>query len=341
MDSVFTGRDWLFQEIDGQLNSGTSSGVVIVGNIGFGKTAIVSRLVALSCHGTRMRQIASDSPQASPKHGEGLPLSQPPPSHGTLGGGSCPGTPEMRRRQEEAMRRLASQVVAYHYCQADNAYTCLVPEFVHNVAALLCRSPHLVSYREQLLREPHLQSMLSLRSCVQDPLASFRRGVLEPLDALYKERKISSEEDLIILIDGLNEAEFHKPDYGDTIVSFLSKTITKFPPWLKLVVTVRTTLQDITKQLPFHRISLDVLEENDAMDQDLQGYILHRIHSSPEIQNNISLNGKMDNTTFGKLSAHLKALSQGSYLYLKLTFDLIEKGYLVLKSSSYKVRGTG
>ncbi|XP_067343233.1 protein TANC2 isoform X7 [Channa argus] len=340
MDSVFTGREWLFQEIDGHLNSpnaSTNRGVVVVGNIGFGKTAIISRLVALSCHGTRMRQIASDSPQASPKHGEGLPLTQPQPTHGTLGGGSCPGTPEMRRRQEEAMRRLASQVVAYHYCQADNAYTCLVPEFVHNVAALLCRSPHLVAYREQMLREPHLQSILSLRSCVQDPLASFRRGVLEPLDALYKERKINSEEDLIILIDGLNEAEFHKPDYGDTIVSFLTKTISKFPPWLKLVVTVRTTLQEITNGLPFHHISLDSLEENDAIDQDLQGYILHRIHSSPEIQNNISLNGKMDNTTFGKLSAHLKALSQGSYLYLKLTFDLIEKGYLVLKSSSYKV----
>uniref|UniRef100_UPI0037E9A0AC protein TANC2 isoform X1 n=1 Tax=Semicossyphus pulcher TaxID=241346 RepID=UPI0037E9A0AC len=340
MDSVFTGREWLFQEIDAHLNSpnaSTNRGVAVVGNIGFGKTAIISRLVALSCHGTRMRQIASDSPQASPKHGEGLPLTQPQPTHGTLGGGSCPGTPEMRRRQEEGMRRLASQVVAYHYCQADNAYTCLVPEFVHNVAALLCRSPHLVAYREQLLREPHLQSILSLRSCVQDPLASFRRGVLEPLDALYKERKINSEEDLIILIDGLNEAEFHKPDYGDTIVSFLTKTINKFPPWLKLVVTVRTTLQEITNALPFHRISLDGLEENDAIDQDLQGYILHRIHSSPEIQNNISLNGKMDNTTFGKLSAHLKALSQGSYLYLKLTFDLIEKGYLVLKSSSYKV----
>ncbi|XP_061763625.1 protein TANC2 isoform X1 [Nerophis ophidion] len=335
VDSVFTGRDWLFQEIHAHLRR--SRGVAVVGNIGFGKTAIVSRLVALSCHGTRMRQIASDSPQASPKHGEGLPLSQPQPAHGTLGGGSCPGTPEMRRRQEESMRRLASQVVAYHYCQADNAYTCLVPEFVHNVAALLCRSPHLAAYREQMLREPHLQSILSLRSCVQDPLASFRRGVLEPLDALYKERKIDSEEDLIVLIDGLNEAEFHKPDYGDTIVSFLCKTINKFPPWLKLVVTVRTTLQEIAGPLPFHRISLDSLEENDAMDQDLQGYILHRIHSSPEIQNNISLNGKMDNTTFGKLSGHLKALSQGSYLYLKLTFDLIEKGYLVLKSSSYKV----
>ncbi|XP_067286033.1 protein TANC2 isoform X4 [Pseudorasbora parva] len=311
MDSVFTGRDWLFQEIDAYLrtaHSGTNRGVVLVGNIGYGKTAIISRLVALSCHGNRMRQIASDSPQASPKHGEGIPLTQPQPSHGTLGG-SCPGTPEMRRRQEEAMRRLASQVVAYHYCQADNAYTCLVPEFVHNVAALLCRSPQLAAYRELLLKEPHIQSMLSLRSCVQDPPTAFRRGVLEPLDALYKERKITPDEDLI----------------------------NKFPVWLKLVVTVRTSLQEITKPLPFHQISLDALEENDAIDHDLQGYILHRIHSSAEIQNNISLNGKMDNTSFGKLSSHLKALSQGSLLYLKLTFDLIERGYLVLKSSNYKV----
>lgn len=43
--------------------------------------------------------------------GDTLPLSQPQSAHGTLvGGSSCPGTPEMRRRQEEALRRLASQV---------------------------------------------------------------------------------------------------------------------------------------------------------------------------------------------------------------------------------------
>uniref|UniRef100_A0A4W3HWU4 Tetratricopeptide repeat, ankyrin repeat and coiled-coil containing 2 n=1 Tax=Callorhinchus milii TaxID=7868 RepID=A0A4W3HWU4_CALMI len=322
-DSVFIGRDWLFHEIDAQLKCGNSSvnrGVVIVGNIGFGKTAIISRLVALSCHGSRMRQIASDSPHASPK-----------PSQIQLSSSFSPLSLSFK-----SSTNMGCLVVAYHYCQADNAYTCLVPEFVHNVAALLCRSPQLVAYREQLLREPHLQSMLSLRSCVQDPMASFRRGVLEPLDNLRKEQKIA-DEDFIILIDGLNEAEFHKPDYGDTIVSFLTKTIGKFPSWLKLIVTVRTTLQEVAKLLPFHRIYLDKLDVNEAIDQDLQAYILHRIHSSLEIQNNISLNGKMDNTTFGKLSTHLKALSQGSYLYLKLTFDLIEKGYLVLKSSSYKV----
>ncbi|XP_067237745.1 protein TANC2 isoform X2 [Chanodichthys erythropterus] len=340
-DTVFTGREWLFQEVDMCLRSSeptANQGVIIAGNVGFGKTAIISRLVALSCHGIHMRQITSDSPHASPKHGDTLPLSQPQSAHGTLvGGSSCPGTPEMRRRQEETLRRLASQVVAYHYCQADNAYTCLVPEFVHNVAALLCRAPQMQAYRDLLLRQPHLQSTLSLRACVQDPFNAFRRGLLEPLEILHRERKIASEENLIILIDGLNEAEFHKPDYGETIVSFLCKTIERFPPWLKLVVTVRTTLQDVTRPLPFHRISLDRLEESDAIDSDLQGYILHRLHSSQEIQNNVALNGRLDNAAFTKLSAHLKSLSRGSYLYLKLTLDLIEKGYLVLKSSSYKV----
>ncbi|XP_052399159.1 protein TANC2 isoform X1 [Carassius gibelio] len=340
-EAVFTGREWLFQEVDACLRRSETTanqGVVIVGNVGFGKTAIVSRLVALSCHGTRMRQIPSDSPHASPKHSDTLPSSQPQSAHGTLvGGSSCPGTPEMRRRQEEALRRLASQVVAYHYCQSDNAYTCLVPEFVHNVAALLCRAPQMQAYRDLLLRQPHLQSTLSLRACVQDPFNALRRGLLEPLEILHRERKIACEENLLIVIDGLNEAEFHKPDYGETIVSFLCKTVERFPPWLKLVVTVRTTLQDITRPLPFHRISLDRLDESDAIDSDLQGYILHRLHCSQEIQNNVALNGKLDNAAFTKLSTHLKSLSRGSYLYLKLTLDLIEKGYLVLKSSSFKV----
>lgn len=53
--------------------------------------------------------------------------------------------------------------------------------------------------------------------------------------------------------------------------------------------------------------------------------------------NNISLNGKADPITVGKLSSHLISRSQGSYLYLKLTLDLFERGHLVIKSASYKV----
>uniref|UniRef100_A0A3B4V4V6 Tetratricopeptide repeat, ankyrin repeat and coiled-coil containing 1 n=1 Tax=Seriola dumerili TaxID=41447 RepID=A0A3B4V4V6_SERDU len=348
-DSVFVGRDWLFQQLEDVLKASESTenhGAVVVGSVGYGKTAIISRLVALSCHGGRMRQIASNSPSASPKSGGGpsteLPLSQPPqptpPSSATntLRSNSCPGTPEMQQRREVAVKRLAAKVVAYHYCQADNTYTCLVPEFVHSIAALLCRAHQLSAYRELLLKEPHLQSMLSLRSCVQDPMAAFRRGVLEPLANLRKERKIP-EEDHIILIDGLNEAEFHKPDYGDTIASFITKIIAKFPSWLKLVVTVRVNLLEITSLLPFSKISLDDFSDNKEISNDLNAYIQYRINGSKDIMNNISLNGKADPITVGKLSSHLISRSQGSYLYLKLTLDLFERGHLVIKSSSYKV----
>nr|XP_023695712.1 protein TANC1-like isoform X2 [Paramormyrops kingsleyae] len=344
-DSVFVGRNWVFQQLEQALGSqatGEGRGAVLVAGAGAGKTAIVSRLVALSCHGGRMRQIASSSPGAPPRGGDSsseLPLSQatcPSSTPGTLRDGSCPGTPELQRSREETIKRLASKVVAYHYCQADNTYTCLVPEFVHSVAALLCRAPQLSAYRELLLKEPHLQSMLSLRSCVQDPSAAFRRGVLEPLVSLREERK-TPEEDHVILIDGLNEAEFHKPDYGDTISSFLIRIIPRFPVWLKLIVTVRVNLLDITSLMPFTKITLDHFPDNQDVQDDLYAYIQHRIGSSKEILNNISLNGKADPAMVGKLSSHLASLSQGSYLYLKLTLDMFEHGHLVIKSASYKV----
>lgn len=163
------------------------------------------------------------------------------------------------------------QVVSYHFCQADNCHTCLVPEFVHSMAAMLSTAPQLATYQELLHRSRELQSVLSLRSCIQDPSAALQRGILEPLDALYRgsdtfrrplpvsprrrqssicslslpaERKLHVEKaGLIVLIDGLNEAEFHRPDYGDTLTSFLSRNIQKFPSWLKVITTVRTNQQ--------------------------------------------------------------------------------------------------
>ncbi|KAG8432356.1 hypothetical protein GDO86_016846 [Hymenochirus boettgeri] len=347
-DSVFVGRGWLFQKIEEKLKTAEQPedrGIAIVGSVGFGKTAIVSKLVALSCHGTRMRQIASNSPSSSPKSAEpvlDIPLSQTSPLSLTMSGSntlktlSSRGSPEHQKLMDDTLKLLASKVVAYHYCQADNTYTCLVPEFVHSIAALLCRSHQLTSYRELLIKEPHLQSMLSLRSCVQDPLVAFRRGILEPLSNLRREGRIP-EEEFIILVDGLNEAEFHKPDYGDTIATFLSKVISSFPPWMKLIVTVRANFQEVTSLLPLSKISLDDFLDNKDICNDLSTYIQYRYSASQEIMNNISLNGKTDGNTVSKLSDHLVTRSQGSYLYLKLTLDLFEKGHLVIKSSSYKV----
>lgn len=57
-------------------------------------------------------------------------------------------------------------------------------------------------------------------------------------------------------------------------------------------------------------------------------------HSASILSN---INGKVEPAAIPKLSSQLVGRSQGSYLYLKLVLDLLEKGHLVIKSSSYKV----
>ena len=69
----------------------------------------------------------------------------------------------------------------------------------------------------------------------------------------------------------------------------------------------------------------------------VQVYINHRINTSADIRNNISMNGNMVLQTQVKFCAHVQTLSRGCFLYCKLLLDLIEKGHLVLKSSNYKI----
>ncbi|KAM8878002.1 protein TANC1-like isoform 1-T1 [Synchiropus picturatus] len=341
-DTPFVGRDWLFTRLAEVLQKTSSCegrGAVIVGNAGAGKTAVIWRLVALSCHGTRIPQGGSNippSPGSSPRGGDkqGKAASKQQADSQTNQSAASDSTGP----RKEAVRGIAAKVVAYHFCQADNTYTCLVPEFVHSVAALLARAPQLSAYRELLVQEPQLQNTLSLRSCVQDPIAAFRKGILEPIASLRKERRLP-EEDYIILVDSLNEAEFHKPDYGDTIATFITKLISKFPSWLKLVVTVRTGLLEITTLLPFSGISLDILPDSSDLGADLSDYIHHRVSSSSQVAANVTTptGSAPDPLLLSKFSSHLSTRSHGSLLYLQLTLDLFHKSHLVLKGGNYLV----
>ncbi|KAG8223991.1 hypothetical protein J437_LFUL012094, partial [Ladona fulva] len=164
----------------------------------------------------------------------------------------------------------------------------------------------------------------------------------------------------IILVDGLCEAEYHRPDFGPSLGSFLAAHSQRFPKWLRLVVTARTRLANtvLAKDLPYNRISLDDLATNENLQRDLVEYIHFRAHHSPTIRANLLLaspsthpqpptsspNAQLNMAACGEGSAavarfaqHLLNLSAGSFLFTKLTLDLIERGHLVTKSSSYKV----
>nr|NVI77249.1 rolling pebbles [Cucujiformia] len=205
-------------------------------------------------------------------------------------------------------------------------------------AAQLCQAPQLVAYRDHLLSEQHLQSVLSLKECVANPDVAFTRGILEPLSSLRRVGKIENI-NCVILVDALCEAEYHRPDHGDTLTTFLAKHMPSFPSWLKIIATVRTQLQEVTKQLPYTRITLDNINTNDNIQKDILGYINFRLQNSPSIQSNVTLSGKVESGSVSqhRFSQHLLNLSQGSFLFVKLTLDLLERGQLVAKSAGYKV----
>ena len=153
--------------------------------------------------------------------------------------------------------RLANQVVAFHFCQIDNSVSCLVGEWVHSLAAQLAQAPVLSAYHQLLSTDHSLRTILSLPRCTADPHTALVQGVLKPLALLRQAGKISGET-CVILIDALCDSQFHRPDLGDTLISFLARHLPSFPAWLKIVATVRSCMREEVKALPFHTIRLQV-----------------------------------------------------------------------------------
>lgn len=304
-DPIFVGRHWLVREISNAISMNECQGVLISGGLGTGKTFFVLQMVEYSCFG-RKKDALINEPD---------------------------GIYSQVNLPNERLRQLASHVVAYHFCQSDNSLTCTVPDFIHSLAAQLCQAPQLAAYHELLLNEPHLQNVLSIKECIADPQKALKMGILEPLDLLKKQGKILSRQ-CIILIDGLCESEYHRPDYGETITSFLSTMTHCFPSWLKIIATVRSQMAEYTNALPFTKITLDNYH-NDTMQKDLLDYIVLRVNHGPSIQNNISnlsATGTLSMSREGssmKFTHHLLALSKGGFLFN------LKKNHIMHKYASF------
>lgn len=306
-DPLYVGRHWLLRELSNIISTTETQGVLISGTLGTGKTAIILQLVEYSCFGRRRDETTAES--------DGI---------------VC-----QINVAQDRIKSLASHVVAYHFCQADNNSTCLVPDFIHSLAAQLCQAPQLANYRDYILAEPHLQNILSVRECIADPERAMKMGILEPLAILRRTGKIGAK-NCIILIDALCEAEYHRPDHGDTIASFLAKMADYFPAWLRVIATVRTQMLEFTKGLAYTKVSLDNWTSNECLQKDIGDYITFRVNHSPSVQKNISP-ATAKETGQAKFMQYLLSISRGSFLFAKLSLDLIERGYLVIKSSSYNV----
>lgn len=320
-DPLFVGRHWIIRQLEECLAS-QGPGALITGLPGTGKTALLLQLVEYSCFGRRREPTYKQDLHVY--NGKDRPV-QSQGSQSIY----C-----QINLVSERIKHLASHVVAYHFCQADNNATCLVPDFIHSVAAQLCQAPQLAAYKEYLQSEPHLQVALSLKECIAAPDIAWQRGIVEPLCSLRRVGKLTSCQRAVVLVDALCEAEYHRPDIGDTLASFISRHAPSCPPWIKFILTVRTHLDEVMPPMPFHRVSVDISSSNsENVQKDVLDYINFRVSNSPSIQSNVV----PGNAGQFRLCQHLAGLAQGSFLFAKLTLDLLERGHLVAKSASYKV----
>ena len=78
---------------------------------------------------------------------------------------------------------------------------------------------------------------------------------------------------------------------------------------------------------------------NENITTDLHDYITFRVNNSPNILSKISTptSKSEGGGAQHRFTNHLIARARGCFLYVKLAMDLIERGQLVVKSSSFKV----
>lgn len=290
--NYFEGRQWLFEKIE-QIFHKESNFILIQGRPGSGKTSIALQLVDYSCFGRRSEESFD------------------------LG-------------KSSSLLNLAKHVVGYHFCQKSNRCTNMVPEFVHNLAAQLCQAPVLLPYRNLLLSESRYHEILSMESCIVDPMTSFIQGILDPINMLIKNGSLASS-NYILVIDALDESE---EDDGCVrkLKPFFLSILSKLPLWIKVILTSR----DPVEELSF--ISLDDVTTNDNLRNDIHVFINKRIENSSDIQFNILNNRTSADDTFNsKFAKFLDATSQGCFLYVDTILNLIEKRHLVLKSDSFRI----
>ena len=86
--------------------------------------------------------------------------------------------------------------------------------------------------------ESSIQNDLSPQNCIKNSEEAFIRGICHPLHRLNDIGQLPPTP-LLILIDSLDSAELHRPDFGPTIPIFLKSLIHYLPKQFKLLLTVR------------------------------------------------------------------------------------------------------
>ncbi|KAI3415947.1 hypothetical protein GPALN_005508 [Globodera pallida] len=242
------------------------------------------------------------------------------------------------RTHHEWLHALAINVVAVHFAQLHNSLSCSVPEFIRSICAQMCSSVQLkLTYGKMIRSDARLHQMATQerQSLDIEPYELFNELISRPLAKLVKEeeclreraargkRSSSKSSDygsnggsyavgaegrrrpfariaplLLVLVDSLDEAAFHRADGGECIGWLLRRVLScdgACPPQLRFVCTSSSPggvpqQQSLLSQLfgtlrdGVRSIQLDDWEGDERIARDLRLFVERRVHGSPALE---------------------------------------------------------
>lgn len=309
-ENAFLGREWVFKELYQMVTVEHSSFTFIQGCNGSGKTAITRQLILQSPFFSQ-HSVNGDTVDS------GIVVESQSSLNSTLSS-----------RNYEWLKAVGVKIVAYHNCRLYHAATCVIPEFVLNIASHMYNSPLLQSYADLIRENKDLLDVLTSESlCFNiEPIQLFHKLIIEPLKRVI----VAEDECMIIVIDAIDEADFHRNENGESIAWLLKQVSPNIPVWLRFILTSATST-------PLCGLNVRTLQIDDAdLDQrvmrDTQILLEYRITVSPQLEQ--KLRSCSTSESIPEVVDELVARSRGNQLFLTLLLDLIEQNRINIMSSS-------
>ena len=250
----FTGRQWLYREIEDAFRDKHMAGVQIVGSPGSGKSALSSNLIC--------------SRSSSPI--------------------------------------IHNSILGYHFCKYSDKNTQMAGKFVRNLAEMIAR--RLPEYGYLVSNNSYIRRSLK-EDCIhyQDPVGCFQVAVLSPLRSLTNKPRAN----WFVVLDALDEC-ITQGETGHSIVYLLNNKIHLFPPWFKVIVTLRNESEAFLRSSKVKTIVIDPEDSRNL--EDLDTFVKRRLEA-PSLHHLTRWFGN-DSVNFRKLTTEVLSKSQGNFLFV-------------------------
>ncbi|CAB3979438.1 Ankyrin repeat domain-containing 50 [Paramuricea clavata] len=223
-------------------------------------------------------------------------------------------------------KELSENIIAYHFCEADNQQSLDVSQFIRNIVLQLCKHEKLANYKQQY-NSSDIQDLVKKEHKNEDIINIFKKVIVDPLKAC----EVKNQR-LLLIVDSIDESLFEGSSPDTDVITICSLLVIALqqnllPPWLRLIITARRQSRDVMKMFSgLRKITLDDLKKSYVV-KDVQQYILDRLDADPDLRKHLT---RHTAEQFNLL--HVK--SNGCILYLEQILDNVIKGVLTIEDVS-------